>query len=97
MAVATPIFRQLASPSRTKTDPTSQKHEYSLKSPIASSPSLLLTQRFEARSAHAFDPGGDGFLASAAKRKERLAVVRTRRRKPSILSAVVGVRQQGVV
>lgn len=37
---------------------------------------------FEACPAHPRDPGGDGFLAWAAKRKERLAWLRTRRRKP---------------
>ena len=39
------------------------------------------------------DRGSDGFLAWAAKRKERSAEARTRRRKLSLLSTLVGVRQ----
>ena len=42
------FFNRLARPSRTKTDPTSQKHEYSLKSSIASSTSQLRARRLEA-------------------------------------------------
>ena len=68
-----PFFNQLARPSRTKTDPTSQKHEYLFKSSIASSPSLLRVRRFDTPSAHPRDPGGGGFLASDGQRKERLA------------------------
>ena len=41
--------------------PNEQKHEYSLKSLIASAPSLLRARRYEASS-------GDSFLAWAAKR-----------------------------
>ena len=87
---------QFAVPSGTKTSPTSQKHEYSLKTLIASSPSLLGEQRFEAPSAHPRYPRGDGFLAWASKRKEKLAAARTRRRKLSLLSILVGVCQRGV-
>ena len=85
------FFNHVARPSRTKTGPTSQKHEYSLKGSLASSTSLLRARRFWASFAHPRDPEGDSFLAWAAKAKQRLAAARTRRHKPSLSSTLGGV------
>ena len=97
MAAAFPIFRRPRVAKSQENRPNAPKHEYSLKSSIASSPSLFRERRFEAPSANPRDPGCDGFLVWPAKRKERLAAAPTRRRKPSLLSNLVGVRQQGTV
>ena len=60
---------QLARLSRTQTDPTSQKHEYLLKSFMVSSPSLPGAQRIEAPSVHPRYSEGGGLLAWAAERR----------------------------
>ena len=75
---------------------TSRRHEYALKSSMTSSPSLFSERRFKAPSAHLRDPGGHGLVAWSANGKERLAAVRTRRRKPWPLSHLVVVRQRAL-
>ena len=67
MAAASPILNQLARPRRTKTDPTSQKHEYFLKGSIASWPSLFRARRLETPSAYPRDREVDGSILWAAK------------------------------
>ena len=97
IAAAIPIFLPARSAKPHDNRPNETKKEYSLKSSIASSPSLLHARRFEAPSAHPRDPGSDGFLGWAAKREEGLVAAHPQRRKSSLLSTLVGVRQQDVV
>ena len=92
MAVAIAIFQTARSPKQHEKRRIDPKHRgYTLKTSITAPPSLFRGWHFRARSAHARDAESDSFLACAAKKKERLAAVSTRRSMPSVSSALVGV------
>ena len=76
---------------------TTQHTEDALKTSIGVSPSLFRAWRFNAPSAHPREAESDSFLACGANQKQRLAAARTRRRMPSLSSALVGACQLGVV
>ena len=91
------LFRQHDRPNSTRTEGSNQNTEDTLKTSIAAPPSLLRGWNFRPPSGQARDAEGDTFLACAAKKKERLAAARTRRRMPSLSSALVGFCHPGVV